>query len=297
MGKKGHFALFLCILLAIIFITSVCTNQFTPSEEELNAANVGLAAPTNTTVLVVNAVVPMRLTLTKPHLIDSVVIDVGESNFTKKVTPRKSDTLYDFSYTYTKPGKKIVTASAYIHSRATPKIASQSLDIGMIPLILNRTIKCSGSSEINTTVTLSVTVLIDKALENSLRFYWFHNMAPITNASQSSYVITKLALSDKGDYHCIASNSWGADTSYIFLLQPTTPLQPPMLLIQPTTVTVTQGNIARFWVCAHGEELRYQWMRNGLFMNDATAQTYELFPTAKADSGSAFLCMVSNPSG
>jgi hypothetical protein len=70
------------------------------------------------------------------------------------------------------------------------------------------------------------------------------------------------------------------------------------IAIPPRSVTVTAGLTATFSVTAAGSPtVSYQWLKNNVNINGATAATYTTAPATSADNGSTFTVMVSNSVG
>ena len=74
--------------------------------------------------------------------------------------------------------------------------------------------------------------------------------------------------------------------------------QAPVLVQHPADATVGVGQAATFAVSASGSSpLSYQWQRDGVNIAGANASSYTTPPTALADSGQRFRCVVSNAAG
>ncbi len=72
----------------------------------------------------------------------------------------------------------------------------------------------------------------------------------------------------------------------------------PSITTQPANQTVTQPQAATFSVVAAGSTpLSYQWQRNQVNISGATSASYTLTPTAFADNGAKFRCVVTNAFG
>lgn len=74
------------------------------------------------------------------------------------------------------------------------------------------------------------------------------------------------------------------------------PNQPPEITQHPTSQAVCEGENVTFTVVATGEELSYQWRKNGQEITDATSDTLNLEAVTTADTGD-YDVVVSNPHG
>lgn len=66
---------------------------------------------------------------------------------------------------------------------------------------------------------------------------------------------------------------------------------------QPEDREVDEEESVSFTVGARGEDLAYQWQRNGRDIPGATAATYTIEEAAMRDNGARYRCIVSNPAG
>ncbi len=72
----------------------------------------------------------------------------------------------------------------------------------------------------------------------------------------------------------------------------------PSITTQPTSQTVTTGEIASFIVAATGAApLSYQWDKNGVAISGATSASYTTPATTSSDNGAQFTVLVSNTAG
>lgn len=75
-------------------------------------------------------------------------------------------------------------------------------------------------------------------------------------------------------------------------------LGPPIIIRQPTNVTAVEGSMAIFRVeLARSLGATYQWKRHGTNVPGATNQVLFFGPVRLADSGSAFVCAITNAYG
>jgi hypothetical protein len=74
--------------------------------------------------------------------------------------------------------------------------------------------------------------------------------------------------------------------------------QPPLIITQPVSQTVTAGQTGTFSVTAIGTgPLTYQWYLNGVPINGATSSTYTTPPTTAGQPPAVYTVVVSNPFG
>jgi len=73
---------------------------------------------------------------------------------------------------------------------------------------------------------------------------------------------------------------------------------PPSIVVQPVDQSVFEGQSANFSVVAAGSgPLAYQWQRDQVDISGATSSTFNTGPTALADDGALFRCVVTNNEG
>jgi hypothetical protein len=129
-----------------------------------------------------------------------------------------------------------------------------------------------------------------------LSYQWQKNGTNINGATTPTYSLTAAHTDSGAAFRCVVSNIAGKDTSLagrLFVLA-----APPVITVQPGNQTVTVGQSAAFSVTATGSApLTYQWQRNGTPISGATDATYATGPTAAADSGAIFRCVVTNIAG
>jgi len=74
-------------------------------------------------------------------------------------------------------------------------------------------------------------------------------------------------------------------------------LPPPEITAQPKDITVDEGEPAEFSITATGDNLRYQWQRDGKDISGATQVSYTLPLTVLSDNRTLFRCVVGNSGG
>lgn len=138
----------------------------------------------------------------------------------------------------------------------------------------------------NATFSASVSGLPVPALQ------WRVNGANIAGATTSSLTLTNVQYAQNGYvYSLVASNSEGAVTNNASLIV----LVPPAITQQPTNLAVIINTPATFSVTASGvPAVKYQWIRNGSVIPNATNASYTISSAQGSDNGATFSVVVSN---
>ena len=101
-----------------------------------------------------------------------------------------------------------------------------------------------------------------------ITFQWRRNAGALPGATNSTFVIATLALSDDADYTVVVANGYGAVTSAIVHLTVVTSVA---ITQQPQNVIVNPGGTGTFVVGATGQgTVRFRWQFNGADIIDAT---------------------------
>jgi uncharacterized repeat protein (TIGR01451 family) len=104
--------------------------------------------------------------------------------------------------------------------------------------------------------------------DSPLTYRWRFNKVEIQGATNSTHSITNVQTVHGGNYEVLVGNGSGSVTSAVAVL---TVLVPPSITVQPTSLTVTQGQNAIFSVSATGDTpLFYRWTFNGTNIPSAT---------------------------
>lgn len=129
-----------------------------------------------------------------------------------------------------------------------------------------------------------------------LTYQWMKNGIAIPNATQATYTIEAALSDDDGAMFTVAvRNNAGTAISQPAILGVRSA---PVILMQPASITVVEGQPARFAVMANGSEpLVFQWRRNGAPILNANATNYTTPATTMADNGAVFRVEISNPVG
>ena len=124
-----------------------------------------------------------------------------------------------------------------------------------------------------------------------LAYQWRKDGVDLPGATAATFATTA-AVADAGSYTVTVSNPAGAVTSAAAAV---VVHGPPAITADPTAATVFATQPLALAVAASGEQLAYQWRKDGVDLPGATAATFAT-TAAVADAGS-YTVTVSNPAG
>jgi len=144
----------------------------------------------------------------------------------------------------------------------------------------------------NRAVTVGTNVIFTAHVSNpTVTYYqWLKNGSDIPGATDSTYALYNVQLSDAGTYAVTANNELAGVTSSNAILQVGIA---PAITQQPVSLVVTQGQPASFNLGASGTPLNYYWKKNGLLMAGATNASL-VFASAVYTNAGSYSCLVSN---
>ncbi|HEY5078758.1 MAG TPA: immunoglobulin domain-containing protein [Opitutaceae bacterium] len=150
------------------------------------------------------------------------------------------------------------------------------------------------SAAVGTTAQFSVTAVGSGALG----YQWSLNSIPISGATGPMLALGEVDSSDSGTYTVLVSNSVGEAVSAPAYLTILSLFVPPAITAQPYYLSsATVGSPVSFTVGAAGiAPLSYQWLKDGVPVAGATAETLTLLHVQAADAGT-YSAVVTNPAG
>ncbi len=110
-----------------------------------------------------------------------------------------------------------------------------------------------------------------RATGGGIRFQWFKDGTPITGATDSNFVINNASAASAGNYWCVVSGT--CSPSATSSTSEVTVAIRPRITRQPTNLDVCPGSNNTASVAATGNNLAYQWYRNGQIINGATSSS------------------------
>jgi len=127
-----------------------------------------------------------------------------------------------------------------------------------------------------------------------LAYQWLFNGTPIAGATNNVLNLSNVPTNQAGLYAAIVTSPYGSVTSSNATL---TVLDPPVIIVQPASVSSLAGGTASFSVVAVGRPtLTYQWRKNGVIIAGATNTTFTVTNVSAADIA-AYSVVVSNTDG
>jgi Immunoglobulin domain/Immunoglobulin I-set domain len=151
---------------------------------------------------------------------------------------------------------------------------------------------------VNKTITAGqpVSFSVTATGTNPLTYQWMRNGADIPGATTSTLTLPPVDSGENGDVFTVSiSNTAGLVTSDPAILSVNQAL---VILMEPASLTITEGDIAVFEVFVSGTPpVSFQWTRNGATIPGATASTYSINPVLLGDDGSTYMVTVQDSSG
>ena len=125
-------------------------------------------------------------------------------------------------------------------------------------------------------------------------YQWRKFGTNLSGATSAAYNIPVVTTNDAGNYTVVAANAGGSITSAVATL---TVLVPPGITMPPQSLTVTNGDTARFQVVATGlPPPTYQWKFKGAPLSGATASSLVITNAQPANQGD-YTVEISNGAG
>jgi Pectinesterase/MBG domain/Immunoglobulin domain len=213
-------------------------------------------------------------------------------------------TLSNLNFTATESSPSPITAFDYFGFRVGGNSFAQKIKFTnwlidytpSLPVITSQPQPTNLTVQVGSNVTTSVA-----ATGNALSYQWNKNGVPVSgnpSASTQTLNLSNVQLSDAGSYTAVVSNAGGSVTSNPVTLNVSTdPVPPPPSIgAQPVNTTAPLGTSAGLNVFATGDNLFYQWFKNGALIPGANSAALNFTNAQTSDSGT-YTVVVSNSSG
>src|SRR5688572_1196056 len=153
--------------------------------------------------------------------------------------------------------------------------ANHDLAITARPLILS--VSPPLTANVGDTVTFSV-----NATAGPLTYQWQRDGANLPGTTNASITLTNVQAADAGTYRVLVRNPHGSVLSSPISLT----FPPPVITMQPQSVTRYRGESVTFSVIANGvQPLSYQWRRGGTNLQGATTAALTLTSICITNAG------------
>lgn len=199
------------------------------------------------------------------------------------------------SATYLTPPATIADSNAEFRCRVSNLVGTVN---GPINHLIVHTPAGITTQPVDTTVATGQTARFTVAATGvtPITYQWFKNDVEVQGGVFTTFTVSSALKSDSGaTFKCRVTNPGGIVFSNTARLRV---LDSPAIVTQPAHDSLLAGTVASFSIVASGAvPLSYQWQRNGVNINGATAATYNTSTVTLADSGSWFRCIVSNAVG
>ena len=105
---------------------------------------------------------------------------------------------------------------------------------------------------------------------------------PIQGFNGDTLKLFGVALVDSGAYACVLTNACGSDTTEagLITISPTTEI-----ISQPSAITICEGDSTGFSLSANGENLSYQWYKDGMQISGGNSPTLSFASADLSDAG------------
>ncbi|WP_345162680.1 PKD-like domain-containing protein [Pontibacter saemangeumensis] len=118
------------------------------------------------------------------------------------------------------------------------------------------------------------------ATGTNVAYQWLKGGNIISGATSATYSIPAVTTADAGIYSVSVTGTCGTLTSDAVALNVNTP---PAITAQPLAQNVCAGTGATFNVTATGTDIAYQWLKGGIVIPGATANSYTIPSATEAD--------------
>jgi len=181
----------------------------------------------------------------------------------------------DYSVVVTNPYGTATSSNATLVVKTAPFVATQPQSLTVLK---------------GTNAAFSVTAGGD----GPFTYQWRFGGTNLAGATNNPLTLTAVQTNQAGLYSVVITSDYGTITSSNATL---TVLDPPVIIVQPVSVTALAGETVAFTVVATGRPtLLYQWSKNGAAITGATNATLTLANVSAADVAQ-YSVVVSNTDG
>ena len=183
-----------------------------------------------------------------------------------------------------------------IVGNAAGTVTSQSATLAVVPSSGSPVAPAITTQPVSVVVVPRSTTTLAVSASGSapLAYQWLQNGSPVPGANGPTLTLDSLGAISNGSYTVTVSNATGTVTSAPAQLLV---IGAPQITGQPQAASAAPGATTTFSVQASGEQLRYQWTRNGNGIAGAVSASFTTDPLSAADNGAVYGVIVYNGAG
>ena len=117
---------------------------------------------------------------------------------------------------------------------------------------------------------------------DNLEYQWQKDNTDIDGAKSSEFKLQNISVSDAGEYKCVVSSSCGLDKHSIMKLEVIPQLK---ILSESPGMEICDGEDAQFMIAVDGNNVVYQWQKDGVIMKGETAPELTINPASLTEVG------------
>ncbi len=125
------------------------------------------------------------------------------------------------------------------------------------------------------------------AYGENLAYQWLRNDVMLPGQTDNMMVINSVDYADTASYICMVSNLCDTIYSEEAILE----IDEFTITLQPSDTIVCEGSDVQFFTAAEGDNLTYQWYKNGQLMHNQNGQSIQLFDVAQANEAE-YYCII-----
>jgi hypothetical protein len=129
---------------------------------------------------------------------------------------------------------------------------------------------------------------------NNISYKWQKNKEDIAGTNSKTLTLSNYSQSDFGNYRCVISNNCGSVNSDEISINEIDPL--PEITSSPSSRTASTGSNFSISVSSVGDDLNYQWFKNGNQISNESGPELQFLNASLEDNGQ-YYCMITNDCG
>ena len=163
--------------------------------------------------------------------------------------------------------------------------SSAIVTVGSTPVITTQ------PSSVGTNYGSLVTFTVTASGTQPLSYQWYKSGIAIQGANLNYITFPSVTNTDSGTYQVAITNIYGGTNSASVKLSVANPI---LVISQPTSLIVTQGQTTTFNITVTGDSPSYQWRKNNSVIGGATNSFYYITNTQYGLNGGTYNVVITN---